>query len=244
MENVSGYLECNGTIVKITSFDDIKEFVFKYGKSIQEISKTELIQLTQVDNNTKPYKYGEGDYINNPLTLVKCKIDKFTTFKIQDNTIVIAKGAFDYVGCFGLQQIKMPDTVIAIGKWAFRCIDRLDTIYLSNSLSLIGEEAFLNCQQLTNMELPDSLRFIQEKAFLNTGIKKITIPKSVVEIGDYAFAKCGQLASIVFHDMPERIGSGIFDQCPIKEIKIPKGMKDKFTEEFFYLNEEIFIEEK
>ena len=51
---IQGYLECDGSIVRISSLEDIKDFLSKYGKAISEISESELDELTK--------KTVQGDY--------------------------------------------------------------------------------------------------------------------------------------------------------------------------------------
>ena len=69
---IQGYLECDGSIVRISSLEDIKNFITKYGKTVNEISDLELEELTN-------QKYNANDcitddcgvtYKNNPLVLL------------------------------------------------------------------------------------------------------------------------------------------------------------------------------
>ena len=48
---IQGYLECDGSIVRISSLEDIKNFITKYGKTVNEISDLELEELTNQEYN-------------------------------------------------------------------------------------------------------------------------------------------------------------------------------------------------
>ena len=50
---IQGYLECDGSIVRISSLEDIKNFITKYGKTVNEISDLELEELTNRDHDAK-----------------------------------------------------------------------------------------------------------------------------------------------------------------------------------------------
>ena len=50
---IQGYLECDGSIVRISSLEDIKNFITKYGKTVNEISDLELKELTNRDHDAK-----------------------------------------------------------------------------------------------------------------------------------------------------------------------------------------------
>ena len=78
-------------------------------------------------------------------------------------------------------------TVTAIGNMAFSSFCNLKDVVLPNSITKIGIGAFFGCTKLESISLPNSLEIIDAFAFQGTGIKKITIPKSVKKLGDSAF---------------------------------------------------------
>lgn len=222
---IQGYLECDGSIVRISSLEDIKNFITKYGKTVNEISDLELEELTN-------QKYNASDcitddcgvtYKNNPLVLLfKPYRRDIENYKIKEGTVAIVNGAFSPHTKWGRAQLKnilIPDSVIAIGKKAF-------------SVCRIGQ-----------LKLPDSLRYIGSYAFRVNEIKSISFPKNIQRIGSYAFARCNQLERIEFNGLPVSIGSEVFSGCTaLKEIVIPQGSSDFFEKELFPISRELFVE--
>ena len=68
---IQGYLECDGSIVRISSLEDIKNFITKYGKTVNEISDLELEELTNQEYNANDCITDDCGvtYKNNPLVL-------------------------------------------------------------------------------------------------------------------------------------------------------------------------------
>ena len=140
---IQGYLECNGSIVRISSLEDIKNFITKYGKTVNEISDLELEELTN-------QKYNANDcitddcgvtYKNNPLVLLfKPYRRDIENYKIKEGTVAITNEAFYSNDIrISLKNILIPDSVIAIGESAFyRC--RIGQLKLPASLRYIGAE--------------------------------------------------------------------------------------------------------
>ena len=155
---IQGYLECDGSIVRISSLEDIKNFITKYGKTVNEISDLELEELTN-------QKYNANDcitddcgvtYKNNPLVLLfKPYRRDIENYKIKEGTVAITNEAFYSNDIrISLKNILIPDSVIAI-----------------------GESAFYRCR-IGQLKLPASLRYIGRYAFRLSKIK----PKSVIRI--------------------------------------------------------------
>lgn len=221
---IQGYLECDGSIVRISSLEDIKNFITKYGKTVNEISDLELEELTNRDHNVNDCITDDCGvtYKNNPLVLLSKPYRRdIENYKIKEGTVAIAHYAFGAPkGERTLSKnVQIPDSVIAIGKLAF-----------------------CNCC-IEQLKLPDSLKYIGSYAFHQNEIKSISFPKNIQKIGSYAFAKCRQLERIEFNCLPKSIGSEVFSGCKaLKEIVIPQGSSDFFEKELFPISRELFIE--
>jgi len=63
----------------------------------------------------------------------------------------------------------------------------LKSVKLPNSIKVINRYDFSNCKKLKKIDIPISVRTVNMSAFAGTGLKKIVLPKNVVEIknGDY-----------------------------------------------------------
>jgi hypothetical protein len=89
-----------------------------------------------------------------------------------DKPTIIEKA---FVGFIAVRSVTIPNSVIEIGKEAFRDCTSLESVAIPDSVTSIGNFAFQGCTNLTS----------------------ITIPSSVASIGAYAFRGCTSLISII-----------------------------------------------
>jgi len=245
-ENViQGYLECNGEIVRVSSLEDIRNFALKYGKRITERTETELDELTDVKSKICKKGIKELDdcnvsYIQNPLILFDAHV-RIENYKIREGTIAVSDGAFSD-GPFSNEKnapnaIRIPNSVICIGKKAFYYLRGLKCVILSNSLVKIGEGAFAYCSNISDIDLPNTLKYIGAEAFEATAIEKLVLPANLETIGSHAFKDCKKLRIVVFNGVPRQINSGVFDGCEsLERIEIPQGHTKDFIEKLFPLS--------
>lgn len=109
--------------------------------------------------------------------------------KVRLNENAAETAAFQ--GCRSLTNVKIPNSVTHIGKYAFEGCRSLTNVTIGNSVTEIGNFAFEDCTSLTSVTIPDSVTKIGYGAFSNC--KKLTsvrIPSSVTEIDDDAFYGC------------------------------------------------------
>lgn len=225
---IQGYLECDGSIVKISSLDDVKAFVLKYGKSMNEITEAELDELTREKKSYVDVDWKETEEDDCGVVYYK-------------NHHVLSNFGNTHVGDY-----KVLDGTIAIGYCAsysgYRNI--ISSIFCPNTLLVIGDRAFFDCKDLTNIKFSDSLIKIGSDAFYGCGISEVVIPEKVKIIGSSAFNNCKNLSSVTFKGKPEKIGSGIFSECKnLAEIRIPAGSLEYFKEALFVTKEVRFVEE-
>ncbi len=167
----------------------------------------------------------------------------------------IGNSAFS--GCYRLDSVELPSTIVEIGENAFAGCSRMTTINIPSSVTTIGNGAFVSCSSMISINIPSSVTEIGENTFLGctslkevtlssylesigdkafrecSALEKIVIPERVKTIGSYAFYKCGSLKDVTISNNVTSIGSVAFYECKaLKSIVIP----DKVTE----LNSSIF----
>ena len=106
-------------------------------------------------------------------------------------TIAIPDG-IEYIPgwCFAysaLERVTMADSVLELDDYAFAYCEKLAEADLGEGMTTIYNAVFANCSALTEITLPESLTAVGQYAFAGTGMKEVTIPRSVTEIEYCAF---------------------------------------------------------
>ena len=102
----------------------------------------------------------------------------------------------------GCKHSTIPDTVTAIGCYAFTYISPLTSITIPNSVTLIDHDAFYLCENLTQVTLSNNLVTIGEQAFYACyKLNNVVIPASVKYIYRNAFNTTSALKSVEFKDV-------------------------------------------
>ena len=96
---------------------------------------------------------------------------------------------------------------------------------IPNTITAIGEYAFNHCKTLKQIDVPNSVTTINNEAFLGAGLTSVTIPNSVTSIGDGAFAGCQSLISIDISNSVTEIGLCAFRYCTsLTSVVIPNSV--------------------
>ena len=112
----------------------------------------------------------------------------------------------------GCRNSVIPNTVTAIGNWAFYACTGLTNIFIPNSVTIIGYEAFYRCSSLVGVNIPNSVRSIGYQAFYGcSSLRSIHIPGSVRGIGSSAFEFCPSMISMSVSPENQRYDSR--DEC-------------------------------
>ena len=146
----------------------------------------------------------------------------------------IGSGAF--VGCKGISDISLPDSVKTIGEAAFAG-SSVQQIALSDNVTHLGARAFSSATELSNVELgsgittihsgtfehcrslesitmSNQVETIKQSAFYGcTSLKDVELSSSLKEIGPYAFASCEALEHIKIPLSVEHVSPMAFDEC-------------------------------
>lgn len=252
--NIQGYLECDGTITKISSLDDIQAFITKQKSSENLVTEDFLDNLITINDKTEKDDC-DVTYLQSLPVLKKAENGFiYSSYKVRKGTVGIADMAF----CFEkgsvivdgrtiikrncLSAIYLPDSIFIIGKAAFSENFSLCTLNMPKNLIKIADYAFKDCVSLVNTSLPQGLLYIGRSAFENSGIKEITIPSSVQRINSLAFANCRCLKSVVFKGCPMNIESAIFEHSPVEKIVIPTGTMDYYKKALFEIDSNVIQE--
>ena len=129
----------------------------------------------------------------------------------------------------------VPDSVTAIGDYAFYGCSILTSVALPASLTNIGEYAFNGCTALASVKLPTGLTTIGYRAFAACdSLTSVDFPASLETIGDSAFLYSTGLTSLTFRsDAPPNIGEYAFsDIASSGTINFPSGKSAAYTEDW------------
>ena len=89
------------------------------------------------------------------------------------------------------KDVTVPDTVRAVGGYAFDGCTTVETVQLPSSLRSIDAFAFSNCGNLRQVQIADGLESIGEYAFhWCVSLEQIELPDSVKNVGGHGFSYC------------------------------------------------------
>lgn len=113
-----------------------------------------------------------------------------------------------------LKEVHLNSSVTSLGDSAFYGCVSLDKIDGMEKVKNIGANCFSNCPALIEITLPKGLKDLGEGAFLLSGLKSVTIPKTVTQVGDRCFHACEQLEQVVIEGDAGNLPDDIFFDCP------------------------------
>ena len=111
--------------------------------------------------------------------LTSVTVDKNNgTYDSRDNCNAIIETSTNnlIVGC---KNTIIPNSVTAIGEYAFHGCSGLTSVTIPNSVTSIGNRAFYDCYRLTSVTIPNSVTSIGNRAFHNcSGLTSVTVDKN------------------------------------------------------------------
>ncbi|MBR4564995.1 MAG: leucine-rich repeat protein [Paludibacteraceae bacterium] len=189
------------------------------------IGGEDIVDLVIPNGTTelKPYAFANAVQIKTvtfPSTLTKiegrafyeCK--KLEAANLPDNITELGDECFAYSG---IETLTLPKGLTVIPKEAFSFCENLESLNLPEGLLGIGVEAFYGCEALQTLVLPNSVTTIAPAAFAGSGLKEVTLPKSLNYIEISAFGSCLFLTTV---NIPAGMGDVEFDMSSLNGLTI------------------------
>lgn len=130
---------------------------------IQAFFECDNLETINVQQNNPAYCSQEGILYNKNLDIIIFCPNKRISVTIPNSVTAIGRYAFEY--CRGLTSVSIPNSVISIGKCAFENCYSLMSVTIPNSVTSIGDYAFEHCSGLTSVTIPNSVNYIGYAAF-------------------------------------------------------------------------------
>ena len=141
-----------------------------------------------------------------PVAVVPAEIDGLPVTTVGDGYGVFIND----VRSSPVTSVELPDTVTAIGSYAFSYCD-IESIDLPDGLTVIGTYAFDRCASLQSVAIPDGVTAINSYAFSRCPLlSSVFIPYGVTSISNNAFLNCTALTAIHIPQSVSEIGKTAF----------------------------------
>ena len=132
-----------------------------------------------------------------------------------------------------VQEAVMTDGIEVIDREAFDGCTKLKQVIFSNTLKEIGDNAFSFCPELVTAILPQGIEQLGKYSFAGSGLKKVSIPRSVYWIGEGVYADCKRLNNAIISDNIISIPDMMFSGCSsLSEINLPETIESIGTGAF------------
>ena len=217
------FYDCSGlkTLSIPTSVTNIGSGAFSQCNAIESI-------VVDAGNSVYDSRDGCNAIIN---TVENCLVAGCKNTVIPNSVTSIGARAFE--GCSGLYSINIPNSVTSIGASAFRHCSNLSSITVPNSVTSIGASAFSGCINLGSFTTPDQLTTIKSGTFSESGIRTITIGKSVNSIESGVFAWCRLLSDIYcYTDEVPQTDRKAFEEYGYVNYSATVHVKQELVDEF------------
>ena len=212
------FSECTSlSKVKIPdSITTIGDYAFNVCSSLCEIELPDSVEYIGFSAFGNTAYYDDEDnwkdgflYIGNHL--IAADRDVSGSVEIKAGTICIAGEAFERNS--SLTEIKLPDSVVSIGSWAFSDCSALENVVFGKGLKTIGEYAFDYCTSLTQIKIPDSVTSLGWAFRGCEKLENVVLGKGLTAIAERTFNDCSALETITICNKVTQIGIGAFEGC-------------------------------
>lgn len=161
-------------------------------------------------------------YTNNEN--IKVSLDCLEANIVELEDASVASNCF--YGCNNLKEIKLPPTLLTIGKKSFYECTSLERVVISEGTLEIKDFVFSKCSVLTEVVIPSGITEIANGIFSSCEcLTNVTIPVGVTKISSYAFYGCKALTSITIPSGVTEIAGSAFKNCEsLTNLVIPSGV--------------------
>ncbi len=176
------------------------------------------ITYTVTTIGEQAFYYSRCPKVVYPATIAK--IDGSALFNSSVADVEIAEGNETYLSVDGIVYTKDMTTL-----WSFPPEHKYDGYVLPETVTAIGDYAFCGLFYLSSFEIPARVKSIGEAAFMGTRLKNIVIPSTVESVGSAAFQNCKQLVSIEFPEGMTLMPDHVLTYCSkLESVNLPSSL--------------------
>ena len=190
--------------------------------------------------NTKSNWENEVLYIGKHLITVSRDFNA-TSYTVKEGTIDIAECAFYMPSTKTLKTINIPESVLYIGKDAFKYMSTLSTANLPQNLIGIGKDAFLGTQIVSSTSSYWEGNYLYVSNYLidikETNIESIEIKEGTLGIIDgklFANSYSSSVTSLTLPNSLKFIGKNNFERFKITKVVLPANLQIIGEKAFYY----------
>lgn len=206
---------------------------FELGGSM--FSGSTKLQIIKVNDTNLNYSVSDSILYNKDKTkLICCPAGLSGTITVPEGVTEIDEYAFS--GCDKVTEIKLPSTIVALGKSAFAACASLAQVNIPAGISSIEPYTFLSCSSLTSIDLPDTVSTIGKYAFARcSSLASLDIPQKVSDLPDAVFYECTALKTVVVPDGVKTVGKSAFQSCSsLETLDLPDSIEEVGEVAFCY----------
>ena len=116
--------------------------------------------------------------------------------------------------------LQLDKGITYIGSYAFSMLG-IGSVVIPDSVTAMGEYAFYNCTNLSRVQLGSGLKAIPMRCFRWCGLTSVAIPANITRLEESAFDYNFSLTEVKLHDTITYIGPKAFWNDPIVSIDLP-----------------------